>query len=236
MKVRTLVVLVILLVMAAALMQWGFDGTPLGEEGGAREDFPSAAGILNSLGGARQYLAYVLYIKTDKLHHTYYGSFEEEAELIPYFILISWLDPNYVDTYYEGSSVIWAQGRKQEAIDFNLQGIKANPESAELYYSLAGFYLEEKRYEEAAEAFEKAVQYESEIVPRALILMGLSATYHALGEEERARQVLMELAIYYDLRRYQEGLDYGKVKWLVERVNEVMGGVAPEENAGAGGP
>ncbi len=122
------------------------DSTPAGtgeDEAGA---FPAASSLLDLLGGARQYLAFTFYIKTDKLHHTYYGAMAEEAELVPYFKLVTLMDPNYVSAYYVGAGIMDALGKREEAIAFTLQGIEANPESADLYYSLGDFYLEEKRY------------------------------------------------------------------------------------------
>jgi tetratricopeptide (TPR) repeat protein len=217
-----MVALIVVLLIAAALFQYGVDATPAGgtEEDG--QNLPAMRRLLDFLGGVRQYVSYTLYIKNDKLYHNYLDSLQDEAELIPYFILITWLNPHYVDAYYVGSDFIYRQGQTEEAIDFTKQGIAANPESADLRACLADFYLEEKRYEEAREEFEKALQCEPEIVTRNYLLMGLAATLHALGEDQEARQLLLEYVISNDVRRYTADLDYDEIKAVVRRINDIM--------------
>ncbi len=219
---KTVLIAVVIALLAAALLQWGLDRTPAGTDEAAIEKFPSASSLLDVLGGARQYVAYVLYIKTDTLHHTYYGGAAEEGELVPYFLLIALLDPNYVSAYYVGAGTIAAQGKRDEAIEFNLQGIKANPESADLYYSLGDLYLVEERYEEAKDAFLQAKEYEPEVVSRNMILTALAATYSRLGDYDAQRRVLMEKAIASRIQLLEEGLDYERQKMLVKRVNSAV--------------
>jgi tetratricopeptide (TPR) repeat protein len=200
-KFRILILLTAaLILLSASLLQWALDGTPAGVKAERRENFPSAVSFLDFLGGVRQYLAYVLYIKTDTLHHTYYGSLAEEKEIVPYLLLISYLDPHYVDAYYVGSEIIYDQGKREEAFDFLFRGIEANPESADLYSALADLYLREKRYEEAADAFRKALDLEPKIVEKNLLWWGLTAACHAQGKEEEGREVLTEQILYNMVR------------------------------------
>lgn len=220
-------VLIIVLLIAAALFQYGFDSSPAGAGEESQENLPAMRRLLDFLGGVRQYLAYNLYIKNDKLHHLYFGGLQAEAELVPYFILITWLDPHYVDAYFIGSDIIYQQGRTEEAIDFIKQGIAANPESADLYAGLADFYLEENRYEEARREFENALKYEPQIYTRNFLLRGLAASYHALGDDQAARQLLTEIVISEDVRRYTEELDYDQVKNIVVRINNLMNEIFP---------
>ena len=229
---KTWLVLIIVLLIAAALFQYGFDSTPAGAVEESQENLPAMRRLMDFLGGVRQYLAYNLYIKNDKLHHLYFGGLQAEAELIPYFILITWLDPHYDDAYFIGSDIIYQQGRTEEAIDFIKQGIAANPESADLYAGLADFYLEEKRYEEARREFENALEYEPEIYTRNFLLRGLAAAYHALGDDETARRLLIEVVISDDVRRYTEDLDYDQVKTIVIRINRIMKEIFPAEDEG----
>jgi len=219
---KTLLVVIAIALLAAALLQWGLDRTPAGTDKADIEDFPSASSLLDLLGGARQYMAYVLYIKTDNLHHAYYGAAADEGELVPYFLLIALLDPNYISAYYVGAGTIEAQGKREEAIEFNLRGIRANPESADLYYSLGDLYLLEERYEDARDAFLQASRYEPEIVTRNLILTALAASYNKLGDEEAERRILMEKVIASEMQLLEEDLDYEQQKMLVERINETM--------------
>ena len=226
-------VLMVILFLATVLFQVGVDKKPVG--GGDGDIFPTATSLLDFLGGIRQYVAYTLYIKTDKLHHAYYGSLSSEVELVPYFMLISSLDPHYIDAYYIGSELIFEQGRVEEAIDFNLRGIRANPESADLYASLADLCLEEKDYEGAAEAFEKALEYEPEIVDRSLLLMGLSASYHAMGDNVKAKQVLVDLALSDEIRKFRRDLEGWQVKIIVRNINDLWNSIVGNEGGGGEG-
>ncbi len=219
---KTTVALVLLLLMSACLLQWGLDRTPAGTAAAEREYFPSAASLLDMLGGVRQYLAYVLYIKTDMLHHTYYGALGQEAEMVPYYILISFLDPHYESAYYVGAAEIYMQGRKEEAIEYALRGVKANPESADLYYNLADLYLEEKRYEEARQAYEQALEYEPKIVNRNYIFNGIAATCKALGDLEAQRKVLIEQAIYNRIVLYRADLNDAEREFAVRTINDAL--------------
>ena len=223
-------ILIVILLIAAALFQYGFDSTPAGAGEGYEENLPAMRRLLSFLGGVRQYLAYNLYIKNDKLHHLYFGSLAGEAELIPYFIVITWLDPHYVDAYFIGSEIIWQQGRHEEAIDFIKQGIAANPDEADLYAGLADFYLEEQRYDEARQEFERALEHEPRIYTRKYLISGLAASHHALGDDEAARQLLIEKAISEDVERYTKDLDYDQVKTIVKRINNTMRAILPADD------
>jgi tetratricopeptide (TPR) repeat protein len=232
---KALLISLVILLVAAALLQWGLDRTPAGTEVDETGDFPTASSLLDLLGGARQYLAFTYYIKTDKLHHTYYGSAAQEAELVPYFKLIALLDPNYISAYYVGAGTMDVLGKREEAIAFTLQGIEANPESADLYYSLGDFYLEEKNYGEAREAFEEALKYESELVNRNMLLTALAAACGAMGDEEAQRRILMEKAIYNQIRLYDEEYTYEQGKTILELINLTLNSVADiGEQAGDG--
>ncbi len=223
---KTLLLSLVLLLAAAVLLQWGLDRTPAGgitEEAGV---FPAASSLLDFLGGARQYLAFTFYIKTDKLHHTYYGSFTEEAELIPYLKLATMLNLEYVNAYYVGAGIMSSLGRREEAIEYTRQGIGANPESADLYYSLGALYLEEKRYEEARRAFEAALAHEPELVSRNVLLTALAATCHALGDAEANLRALMDKAIYNQIRLYSPEYTYEEGKTILRIINNTLDAAA----------
>ncbi len=219
---RLVLVSLVLMLLAAALLQWGVDNTPAGTNKEETGDFPAASSLLDLLGGARQYLAFTYYIKSDKLHHVYYGSLDQEAELVPYFKIIALMDPHYVSAYYVGASIMQLLGKGKEAIDFTLQGLEANPTSADLYYSLGDFYLQEKRYAEAREAFEEALKYDSELVSHGMILTALAASCKAMGDMEAWRRHLMEKAIYNRIRLYGETLSYEQGKEVLQVINRTI--------------
>jgi tetratricopeptide (TPR) repeat protein len=215
--------LLIVLLLAAVFLQWGLDRTPAGSKDAEDDLFPSTTSLLDLLGGARQYFAYTFFIKTDKLHHTYYGSFVDEAELVPYLILATELDPRYISPYYVAVGIIDVQGNTDQAIELNLKGIQNNPESADLLYSLGALYIKDKRYEEAAEVLEKALEYDNgELASRDMILAALAASYHALGDMEAQREVLVEKAIYDQVRLLTGELEYAEYKSLVGQINNTF--------------
>ncbi len=216
------IVLIVVLLLAAGFFEWGIDRRSSGSNQGKNGEFNNAAQILDFLGGVKQYLAYSLFIKNDKLHHTYYGSPETEAALIPYFYLISLLDSHYTDSYYIGSGIIADQGRMNEAIDFINQGIDANPESADLYFELADLYITQKQYDEARASLETALQYQSHTVSRFLILRALAASSIALKDYTRARQVFMEIALDYGIMKYSYYFDKASIKDIVSVINTAL--------------
>ena len=219
---KAAVVLLVVLLLAAVLLQWGLDRTPAGTDPGDDAALPQVGSLLDLLGGARQYLAYTFYIKTDEIHHAYYGNLEEEAELIPYFILIAELDPYYVSAYHVGSGIIDRQGKTQEAIDFIRQGLAANPDSADLHFDLGVIQLREKQYEEARESLEKALECEPDTVSRRVMSIALAACYRALGDEESRRHVLMRQAISDQIRLNVDELSYEEYRDLVGLINETI--------------
>lgn len=207
------------LVLAAALLllatffQAALDGTPAGTKGDG--GFPSAESLTRFLGGIRQYLAYVYFIKADKLHHTY----GDDRELVAYYLLVSYLDPHYVDAYYVVSGLIYDAGRHQEALDFALRGVAANPDSADLYAALADIYMMEGRKEDAREAFEKAAALRGKFVGRYSILKDLAIMYGALGDAEGSRRLYLE-AVAFNMVRLLRETDTEKTGTLVRLINE----------------
>lgn len=204
---------VALLILAAAL-QAGLDRTPAGS-GERAGNFPSAASLARFMGGIRQYFAYTFFIKTDKLYHVY----GNDAELIPYFRIITYLDPHYVDAYYILPGLLYNAGRREEAVEVCLEGIRANPESGDLYFCLGDLMLQEERYPRALEAFEKAFVLESHIVSRFTLSRGLLALYDKIGREEEARKVLTRVIGEYRIKLVAGGPDAEEYKKTVSKIN-----------------
>lgn len=221
MRKKAFILLAALLVVAM-IFQVALDRTPAGTKGSG--GFPSAASLARFLGGIRQYLAFVYFIKADKLHHTY----GNDQELIAYYLLTSYLDPHYVDAYYVACGLIYEAGRHQEAVELNLRGIAANPDAADLYASLADLYMMEKRYEEAREAFEKAIKLREKFVGKYTLLKDLAVIYGRLGDVENSRRSYLEAAIHNKVRLLSQGLSGDKVALLVRMTNEDCDLVLPE--------
>lgn len=214
------VLLVALLCIAGAfqaLHDREMDGGP-----GVGNGFLPADALVSALGGIRQYLAYVFFIKTDNLHHAYYGSIEHAAEVLPYLVAVSYLDPNYVDAFYVGSEILYDLGRREEAIQFNMRGLESNPESGDLMASLADIYLREKRYREAAELFREALRAkDKKILSEDFLHMGLVASLKAMGDVEGALRALEERISHLNTILASEDLDWETRAGLVKGINDL---------------
>lgn len=222
------------LLLAGSLAQVSLQRSGPGEAGDrAAGEGSSGVNYLDFLGGIRQFLGYVLWIRTDSMHHSYYPSLDLESELIPYFLLISYLNPQYVDAYYVGSSVIFYAGNEQEAIDFILEGIANNPGSGDLYAGLADFYMRQGRYLEAREAYQQAAGKQLEIVDIMYVTTGIAAASTAMGDTAGAISAKREQLDYYRLALLREGLtpdarDYivWRINLLEDRIGELRGTIA----------
>lgn len=218
---RTAILVAVASLLAAALLQAGLDRTPAGTAG-QKGDFPSAQNLVRFLGGIRQYLAYTFFIKTDKLYHLYGYT----GELVPYFLLITYLDPHYVDAYHVASDLVFSAGKKEEAYRLVERGIALNPDSADLFFDLADMHLQEKRFREAKESYEKALALEPRLVSRFMILRGLEVVNRRLGLEEDTVRFMAEEMVSNRMRLYSAAPE--EVPALVERINEYAGYLLPE--------
>lgn len=217
---KAAIILIATLLLVAGLLEWGLDNrlpSSAKDEGGKLN---TATRVVDFLGGVRQYLAYTFFVKADKLDHEYYGSSERERALVPYLILITMLDPNYVSAYYIGSGLIYDLGQEEEAIDFNLEGLKSNPDSSDLYFSLGVLYLREGRYQEALETFEKAAKFEPAFPARGAITKGMIACYKAMGQGDKAMRLEVAGGISGNVLKYDPNLDAERWKAAVNSVNK----------------
>ncbi len=179
-------VLVLLLAAGVVLLQAGLDDTAAGtpaniEQGG----WSPESSLLQFLGGVRQFIAYELYNKADDIHDSYYGSLDE-PELVPYFRIITWLDPHFTRAYYIGSGILYLQNKPEPAIDFTREGLRNNPGSADLHYSLGGLLFATGRYAEAIPPLEEAVSEEPDVSDPLLTLLTLEAAYEKTGRIQDA--------------------------------------------------
>jgi len=161
-KAAAAAVIVVLLGGAVAL-QYSLEGSRA--VSGSTESTPFEAGrsILDVLGGARQSLAAVLWTKTDDLFHSYLGhDLASEDLIIPYFWLITRLDPNFEMPYYFASYTLCTMGKIDEGFDLALEGIRNNPRSYVLQQNLAEIYLYFRRDpEKALYHIDRAIQLAS---------------------------------------------------------------------------
>lgn len=140
---RTATIVALVLLLAGGILGTALDNPSSGL--GARP--PQAIGSSGAvfaqvLGGVRSAAAAYLWIKLDDDHHQFYGGdMGKERPLMPLFRIATWLDPRLERAYYAGSYMLWIYGRKRDAIDFALEGVRNNPTSVMLTLNVGQLYL-----------------------------------------------------------------------------------------------
>jgi tetratricopeptide (TPR) repeat protein len=207
-------------VLAGCFTQAYLERSPLGSGGeGGQDTAASQVNYLDFLGGVRQFVAYVLWIRTESIHHAYYGDLGAEAELIPYYYVISWLDPHYIDSYYTAGLTIFFTGGEQEAVDFTRQGIAANPDSGDLYASLGDLYLRQNEYELARDAYRQALGRQLELVDKMFVLNGVASASIAMGDLTGAIAAKTVMLDDYRFILERRDLDLAAREYVVGKIN-----------------
>lgn len=221
-------VLILMLLAGAILLQVALDKTAAGtpaniEQGG----WSPERSLLNFLGGIRQFVAYELYNKTDDLHDAYYGSLNE-PELVPYFRIITWLDPHYTRAYYIGSGILFDLGKADEAVSFSEEGLRNNPDAADLNYSTGALYFAVGRYAEAIPLLEKALAEEPDQSDPLLTMSTLELAFEKNGQVQEAIatcdqiiQYLQFLLAQPDLQQYFDNYRRG-IQYYTQRKSELQ--------------
>ena len=167
----------------------------------------AARSLWRFLGGVRSIAAAYLWIKIDEIHHAYYGDIHREQELIPLYRLVTWLDPQWEDAYFVGSYLLYIYKRPKESLAFAEEGVKMNPRSAKLYYSLGQIQFLQKKYEDAEKSLTKAVECSKNPTERAACLLLLTQVYRKMGDHEKAQKVWEE---YLEVRAQLPEEERGK--------------------------
>ncbi|MEP6663601.1 MAG: tetratricopeptide repeat protein [Verrucomicrobiota bacterium] len=78
-------------------------------------------------------------------HHSHLGENGNEREILPWLRLSAELEPNRVDLYTVASYWLRSRlGKVKEAEQFLREGLRANPDSYEIYYELGRIYDEDR--------------------------------------------------------------------------------------------
>ncbi len=227
MRPALLALLIAALLAAGTLAQSSLRASRMEREGGepsglARVDF------LDFLGGVRDFITYSMWVRGDRIHHGYYGSITREAELIPYYHVITLMDPHNIDAYYVAAETIYASGQPEEAVLFTKRGIEDNPSSGDLRGSLADLYIREGRYEEAREEYRAALGLDLRLVDEDFVLEGIIATSKALGDMEGTAEARRRLLGNCLMRLADPSVDGALRAWYVRRANETAEELEPE--------
>lgn len=134
----------------------------------------------------------------------------DPKQALPLFRLMTWLDPNFVDGWTAGATVI-ARQRDEEgtrkALDFLNEGLKANPASIAIHNDIAFIYITRRkdlktavRYLESAHEAGKrnaAVLGEEDKEELAQVYRWLALCYRNLGRYDSMHAILEEGAALF---------------------------------------
>jgi adenylate cyclase len=119
------------------------------------------------------------------------------------------LNPNGADYHVWLAMILNSAGRPEEAVALVKKAIRLNPFPPNWYFlSLGNVFFVMGQYEEAAEAYQRAIQRSPDFL---LVRIGLAACYGALGREEDARAAATEVLRIdpkFTLERFAHGLLY----------------------------
>jgi tetratricopeptide (TPR) repeat protein len=133
----------IALLAGAVLVQYSIDNTTAtGTDWKDSSPFDTGRSVLDVLGGIRETLAAYFWTKTDTLFHEYFGgNISSEDALFPYFWMITRLNPHFVMPYYFASWTLARLGQVDQGFNLAVEGLRYNPNSAELQQNLAQMYF-----------------------------------------------------------------------------------------------
>ncbi len=145
------------------------------------------------LGSLRTVAAAYLWLRVDRIHHEYYGDLTREQELVPYYRIITWLDPRWVDAYYVGSYLLYLYKQPEESLKFAEEGVKLNPNSAKLNFNLGQLYVLTKNYSSSLPYLNKTLSLTRDKREKFLVYQLLYVAYKNLGEKDKAQEVLKNI-------------------------------------------
>jgi tetratricopeptide (TPR) repeat protein len=150
---------------------------------------PSPEQVLLALGGLREFVAGILWVKADGFFHT--GNYDA---LLPLVRIVTWLDPHQVDVYSTGAwhmayNFTDEQQRSDRryiapALALLQEGVENNPNTYKLYFELGYTYSNklEDHYGIAAKWFAKASEHPDIL---AALRNSLAHAYEKNGELEK---------------------------------------------------
>jgi hypothetical protein len=122
----------------------------------SRQETLTASGVLlDALGEIRTFLAQTIYLETDLYHHEEERQgiiWTKERDIMPLYKMVTMLDPRFIDAYDVASyQLVVDFHRPAEGFAYLDEGIRNNPDSAQLHYDKAFLLQHEKRWQEALE-------------------------------------------------------------------------------------
>lgn len=150
--------------------------------------------ILNMIGGLKEFVADILWIKVDDYFHHHLdpsgkgATLSGEEDIMPIIRLQTWLDPHYVKGYYIGGwHLAFNLDRVEEGIKFLEEGIGFNPKEPLLYLELSRIcFFKTRDYRRARYYAVKAARLSRTKDELADSLWLLSRSCERIGRKEEA--------------------------------------------------
>lgn len=148
---RVLIAVALLIAMAAnvAMQPW-YNTLFMGPQ----RDTTALGVLLEALGEVRTFLAQTIWFETDLYHHQLEAEgvvWTQERDLMSMYRMITTLDPRFVEAYDIGAYQLVQNFHKvDEGLAYLDEGVRNNPDSAQLRFEKAFLLYFLKRYREAA--------------------------------------------------------------------------------------
>lgn len=152
----------------------------------AQQQIP--AGSLDKIQNVLADLCDYMWVANDEYFHS--GDFDR---CIITLRLITEINPHDTEAYSNGAWMMQNQNRDNDAELFLLEGIRNNPESAEMYYEIGFYYYMHFRFSDAVRYLEIAVTYD--IHWRAWHL--LAHAYELAGDSSSAFAIWLRMESLY---------------------------------------
>lgn len=185
----------------------------------AQKEGSSFETLLGALGGFRNFLAAILWLKVDNYHHEAEWADSPELQkgkdILVLIRLITWLDPHFVEAYVVGGWELIMIGKKEEGLEFLKEALERNPENYFIVKELAFEYLFSlKKYQQAVKYAQLGLEYVhidvkpfDEIEP----MKRFSVVSEDMYEKE-VKNMHLILGIANDsLKNYQEAYSHYKI-------------------------